>query len=154
LRLQIYEILAADRSLASLYNLSSSLGDDTTWESERLLEIPITAVCQRLRDEATHFFYSKIWLVIDHCLQYCFKRLVTMDAYGLRCIKGISLATGLLQYSDRKLVFADSIDIAFERDAITVTISRLTNVDCPILLAHDKRRAFLAKKFAEEIESN
>jgi hypothetical protein len=69
-------------------------------------------------------------------------------------MKWISLATGLLQYSDPKLAFPESIDIAFEGDPITVTISRLMNVDCPILLAHDKRRAFLAKKFAKEIESN
>jgi hypothetical protein len=59
IRHQIYELLAADKSKASRYNLSLYPSDDRIWRRTQLFKFPIAHVCQRLRYEAISFFYSR-----------------------------------------------------------------------------------------------
>jgi hypothetical protein len=150
LRLQIYEILLADKwdkHYALPFKHTISL-------SPRLYALPLPRVCRQLRYETIPFIYGKLWWEFDEPGLAPSKWLRTMDPFAIQCMKGLRIK-GFYHYCAntdwRGMCSIAYILVPFYSDSIKATTESL-RINSDVGRKRVDQRVGLIEHFARKIE--
>jgi hypothetical protein len=157
LRIEVYEYLL----MPDLQRLEKGVMDSMVVSSLLLFRHPIVRICRRLRYETIDWLHGKFILAIPFCSSkdhYHFARhihlswLNCVDSYTVQCLKGIAIMHLRDRCSSCGQHDGDEFVVEWSEEATKLKFLPKHGC-CPVKVLHDKRRAYLARRFVSEINA-